>query len=65
MAFQIGPSVVSALPLAAGINKGGHYFRYIILFFLFFSFLVVVNVTTAIQNHRRGCRLVSNFCMGS
>ena len=22
-------------------------------------------VTTAIQNHRRGCRRVSNFCMGS
>ena len=51
-----------ALPLAAGINEGGHYFRY-------FSFLgvvvVVVVVTTAIQNHRRGCRRVSNFCMGS
>ena len=24
----IGPSGVRALPLAAGINKGGHYFRY-------------------------------------
>ena len=49
-----------ALPLAAGINEGGHYFRY-------FSFLVVVVVvlTTAIQNHKRGCRRVSNFCMGS
>ena len=22
-------------------------------------------ITTAIQNHRRGCRRVSNFCMGS
>ena len=28
----IGPSGVRALPLAAGINEGGHYFRYIILF---------------------------------
>ena len=28
-----------------------------------FSFLLVL-VTTAIQNHRRGCRRVSNFCMG-
>ena len=25
----IGPSGVRALPLAAGINEGGHYFRYI------------------------------------
>ena len=25
---QIGPSGVRALPLAAGINEGGHYFRY-------------------------------------
>ena len=34
-----GPSGVRALLLAAGINEGGHYFRYIILFFssLFFS----------------------------
>ena len=24
----IGPSGVRALPLAAGIHKGGHYFRY-------------------------------------
>jgi hypothetical protein len=26
--LAIGPSGVRALPLAAGINKGGHYFRY-------------------------------------
>ena len=26
--FVIGPSGVRALPLAAGINDGGHYFRY-------------------------------------
>jgi hypothetical protein len=25
---SIGPSEVRALPLAAGINEGGHYFRY-------------------------------------
>ena len=25
---RIGPSGVRALPLAAGINEGGHYFRY-------------------------------------
>ena len=54
----VGPGGLRALPLAAGINEGGHYFRY-------FSFLVLVVLTTAIQNHRRGCRRVSNFCMGS
>jgi hypothetical protein len=27
---NFGPSVVRALPLAAGINEGGHYFAYII-----------------------------------
>jgi hypothetical protein len=31
-----GPSGVSALPLAAGINEGGHYFRYLSSFFFFF-----------------------------
>ena len=34
---QIGPSGVRALPLAAGINEGGHYFRY----FFFFSSLLL------------------------
>jgi hypothetical protein len=29
--MSFGPSVVRALPLAAGINEGGHYFAYIIL----------------------------------
>ena len=53
-----GPSGVRALPLAAGINEGGHYFRY----FSSCSFLLL---TTAIQNHRRGCCRVSHFCMGS
>jgi hypothetical protein len=33
---NFGTSGVRALPLAAGINEGGHYFRYIIPF-LFFS----------------------------
>ena len=26
--FSFGPSGVRVLPLAAGINEGGHYFRY-------------------------------------
>ena len=26
--INLGPSGVRALPLAAGINEGGHYFRY-------------------------------------
>ena len=26
--WTFGPSGVRALPLAAGINEGGHYFRY-------------------------------------
>ena len=26
--FSFGPSGLRALPLAAGINEGGHYFRY-------------------------------------
>ena len=57
---DFGPRGVRVLPLAAGINEGGHYFRYIIP-------LVILSclLTTAIQNHRRGCRRVSNFCMGS
>jgi hypothetical protein len=29
---------VRALPLAAGINEGGHYFRYFSFSFLFFSY---------------------------
>ena len=41
--YHIGPSGVRALPLAAGINVGGHYFRY------FSSYLVVVVVTTVIK----------------
>jgi hypothetical protein len=28
------------------------------------NLVVVVVLTAVIQNHRRGCRRVSNFCMG-
>ena len=52
---EIGPSGVRALPLAAGTNEGGHYFAYI------FPLLLLLLVTAVIQNHRRGCRIVSNF----
>ena len=55
----IGPSGVRALPLAAGRNEGGHYFRYFSFFFS--SFLV----GTVVQNPRRGCRRVPKFSMGS
>ena len=63
----VGPSGVRALPLAAGTNEGGHYFCYI-----FPPNISCAGkrtyparfVTTVIQNHRRGCRIVSNFCMG-
>jgi hypothetical protein len=35
---EIGPSEVRALPLAAGINVGGHYkWHFFLLFFFFFS----------------------------
>ena len=30
MTNLIGPSGLRALPLAAGINVGGHYFRYFV-----------------------------------
>ena len=35
------------------------------LFQVHFSTYLVVLLTTVIQNHRRGCRIVSNFCMWS
>ena len=54
----IGSSGVRALPLAAGRNEGGHYFRY-------FSSSSSSVGGTVIQNPRRGCRRVSNLCMGS
>ena len=37
---EIGPSGVRALPLAAGINEGGHYFAYIFPLVIFFFFLL-------------------------
>jgi hypothetical protein len=40
------PSGVCALSLAAGINEGGHYFRYIFLFFSFLVFLPTLFKTT-------------------
>ena len=41
--MTIGPSGVRALPLAAGRNVGGHYFRY--FSFLLFSFLIPEEAT--------------------
>ena len=36
--WKIGPSGVRALPLAAGINVGGHYkWHFVLFFFLSFS----------------------------
>jgi hypothetical protein len=34
--IHFGLSGVRALPLAAGINEGGHYFRYFSFLFFFF-----------------------------
>ena len=45
--IDVGPSGVCALPLAAGLNEGGHYFRY----FSSSSSCYLVVVTTAIHNH--------------
>ena len=95
----IGPSGVRALPLAAGINEAGHYFRYIgpsalrapaeqlrwplfwservacasgatkvatiLGIFPFLLLTLTLTLHTPIQNPRRGCRIVSNFCMWS
>jgi hypothetical protein len=53
--IYFGPSVVRALPLAAGINVGGHYkWHFFLLLFLSFFRLIA-------NSHRRGCRRVSNF----
>jgi hypothetical protein len=52
---NFGPSGVSTLPLAAGRNEGGHYFRY-------FS---SCSLAAVIQNTRMGCRRVPKFCLGS
>ena len=56
----VGPSGVRALPLAAGISVGGHYFRYFSTFLLF-----SLGVTAVVIIPERGCRRVSNFCRGS
>ena len=53
---DIGPSGMRALPLAAGINVGGHYKWHFVSFFL--SLQLIAN------SPRRGCRRNSNFCMG-
>ena len=39
--FSFGLSGVRALPLATGINEGGHYFRYIFLFIVFLFLLLL------------------------
>ena len=44
--FCFGPSGVRALPLAAGTNEGGHYFRYFSTSFLFFFLLPPLFKTT-------------------
>ena len=54
---DFGPRGVRALPLAAGRNEVGHYFKYFSSCYL----LLLLLLATAIQNHRRGCRRVSNF----
>jgi hypothetical protein len=56
---KIGPSGVRALPLAAGINVGGHYKWHFCLFFSLSLFRLIAN------SPRRGCRRVLQFCLGS
>jgi hypothetical protein len=53
-----GLSGVRALPLAAGINVGGQYKWHFFLLSLSSSGLIA-------NSHRRGCRRVLQFCMGS
>ena len=55
--LEIGPSGVRALPFAAGRNVGGHYKWH------FFSPLSLFRLIA--NSHRRGCRRVPKFCMGS
>ena len=55
----IGPSGVRALPLAAGINVGGHYKWH------FFLFLSLLSLSGLIANSPiKDCRRVLKFCMG-
>ena len=77
--MEIGPSGVRALPLIAGINVGGHYFRYFGPSGVralplaaginegghYLRYIIPFFLTAAIQNHKRGYLGVSNFCMGS
>ena len=50
LSFNLGPSGVRALPLGAGINEGGHYFRNIIpLFSFLFSLLWQAKIVTTIN----------------
>jgi hypothetical protein len=56
---KIGPSGVRALPLAAGINVGGHYKGHFLLSPLSSFFRLIAN------SPRRGYCRVSNFCMGN
>ena len=58
--YLIGPSGVRALPLAAGINVGGHYKWH----FFLLSLLLLLSGLIA-NSPRRGCRRNSNCCMGS
>jgi hypothetical protein len=57
---KIGPSGVRALPLAAGVNVGGHYKWHFVLLSLSLSPL-----PGSTNSHRWGYRRVSKFCMGS
>ena len=56
---RVGPSGVRALPLAAGINVGGHYKWHFFLFLSLFLSGLIAN------SPRRGCPRNSNLCMWS
>jgi hypothetical protein len=55
---DFGPSEMRALPLAAGINVGGHYKWHFFLLFSPLSRLIA-------NSPRRVCRRDPKFCMGS
>ena len=72
----IGPSGVRALPVAAGTNEGGHYFRYwsgrvacasgatkVGHYFAYFS--SCASCASSYFYTRRDCHRILNFCMGS
>ena len=50
----IGPSGVRALPLAAGRNEGGHYFKYIFLLLGVPLFKIQEGVVVEFQIFARG-----------